>query len=153
MANKQLTMKQQLFTNEYLIHGSGVKAARAAGYGDKMPEGIKKDNYLRRIGSENVTKCNIKAVIDAKRAKITEKLEITIETQIRKSQEVIEAATRKGDFNAVNTAIMAQSKHLGLIKDKIQHEDISEHKTLSEQELQELRRVALRLNNIKSRTG
>lgn len=56
--NHRLTLKQRLFCEEYLKHrGNGAKAAKAAGYA------VKRDNTLKSIASENLTKPDILAYI------------------------------------------------------------------------------------------
>ncbi len=56
--NHRLTLKQKLFCEEYLkLHGNGAKAAKAAGYA------AKRDNTLKSIASENLTKPDILAYI------------------------------------------------------------------------------------------
>lgn len=47
MERKRLTLKQQIFISEYLIHKNAARAARIAGYSLKT---------ARSIGAENLTK-------------------------------------------------------------------------------------------------
>lgn len=57
-----LTDKQRVFVDEYLKTYNATQAAITAGYSE---------NSARSIGSENLTKPNIKAEIDARLAEIT----------------------------------------------------------------------------------
>lgn len=60
---KKLTDKQKLFVEYYLQTWNATKAAELAGYSGTYAT-------LRSIGSENLTKPNIKAAIDKRMAKI-----------------------------------------------------------------------------------
>lgn len=57
----KLTHKQRLFADEYLKCGNATEAALKAGYSDKS---------ARFVGSENLTKPNIKFYIDKRRKEI-----------------------------------------------------------------------------------
>lgn len=65
----KLTEKQKRFCDEYLIDLNATRAAIAAGYSE---------NSAKVIGSENLTKPNVKAYIDAR---MEEKRKTTIATQ------------------------------------------------------------------------
>lgn len=54
---KKLTSKQQKFVNEYIISGNATQAAIKAGYSKRT---------ARKIGQENLTKPDIKAVLNDK---------------------------------------------------------------------------------------
>ncbi len=56
---KKLTNKQQIFVDEYLKSWNATDAARKAGYKGS-------DDTLRSIGSENLTKPNIAAIIESR---------------------------------------------------------------------------------------
>ena len=57
----KLTHKQRMFADEYLKCGNATEAAQKAGYSDKS---------ARFVGSENLTKPNIKSYIDKRRKEI-----------------------------------------------------------------------------------
>lgn len=58
---RELTAKQRLFADEYLKYGNATRAAINAGYSHKT---------ARAIGTENLTKPNIKSYIDEKMKEI-----------------------------------------------------------------------------------
>ena len=60
---KKLTIKQKKFADEYIISGNATQAAINAGYSEKT---------ARKIGSENLTKPDIKAYIDERMKKLEE---------------------------------------------------------------------------------
>lgn len=66
----KLTSKQIIFSNKYIEHGNGTRAAIEAGYSERS---------ARAIASENLTKPNIKRAIKLKKEQILEELGITIE--------------------------------------------------------------------------
>lgn len=61
--SKKLTIKQKKFADEYIISGNASEAALKAGYSEKT---------ARKIGSENLTKPDIKAYIDERMKKLEE---------------------------------------------------------------------------------
>ena len=60
---KKLTIKQKKFADEYIISGNATQAAINAGYSEKT---------ARKIGSENLTKLDIKSYIDERMKKLDE---------------------------------------------------------------------------------
>lgn len=60
---KKLTIKQKKFADEYIISGNATQAAINAGYSEKT---------ARKIGSENLTKPDIKSYIDERMKKLEE---------------------------------------------------------------------------------
>lgn len=69
-----LTPKQQRFVEEYLVDLNATQAAIRAGY---------KANAARQAGCENLTKPDIAAAIEARRAKLTEAAEVNAERVMR----------------------------------------------------------------------
>jgi len=140
--DKPLTIKQQKYADDYIVTGNSTMAAKNAGY---------KGNYntLRAIASENLTKPNVKAYIERKKAEIAEKNEITVQTQLNKLETIHRLALADKDYNASISAIREQDKLCGLITDKVQTQDITAVKELTEQEQAE----AARLARIRLRTG
>lgn len=60
----KLTLKQQKFADEYIISGNATQAAIKAGY---------KEKTANRIGSENLSKLDIKKYIDERLKEIESK--------------------------------------------------------------------------------
>jgi phage terminase small subunit len=60
---KTLTPRQQRFADEYIVCGNGSEAARRAGYSERT---------ARQIAAENLSKPDIKAAIEAARAREAE---------------------------------------------------------------------------------
>ena len=122
-----LTAKQKRFCEEYLIDYNGTRAAIAAGY---SPDSAKE------IASENLTKPNIKAFVEAKTIQLTEQSGITKEYVLNSLRTVIERClggvpvqaynqdTRqientgvwKFDAPGANTALGILAKHVGLFE-------------------------------------
>lgn len=73
----KLSLKQQKFADEYIISGNATQAAIAAGYSKKT---------ANRIGSENLSKLDIKKYIDERLKEIESKKTAT-------QQEVIQYLT------------------------------------------------------------
>lgn len=71
---KKLTIKQKKFADEYIISGNATQAAINAGYSEKT---------ARKIGSENLTKPDIKAYIDERMKKLEEEA-IADQTEVLK---------------------------------------------------------------------
>lgn len=69
----KLTLKQELFVNEYLIDGNGARAARSAGCSEKT---------ARQIATESLTKSYIQAAIAEKQQETAVKLELRKEHAI-----------------------------------------------------------------------
>jgi phage terminase small subunit len=140
---RPLTMKQRLFVEEYIQNnGNGTQAAIKAGY--------KGDEYnVKAIASRNLTKSNIKALIDKKKAEIAEKYEITRDNQVKKLERVIELAEEKGDMANVVAAIREENRLAGLITEKIQDVTV-EPKTFTDKELEIARTVANRFTKMYS---
>lgn len=71
--SERLTPKQAIFAEEYALHGNATQAARAAGCPEKS---------ARTTGSRWLTNANICAAIDAAKARIARKYEVTAERTI-----------------------------------------------------------------------
>lgn len=72
MSEKKLTVKQQLFVENYLISGNATDAARKAGYKGN-------DKTLQMVGYQNLLKPIILETIEKSREKKSSKLNITRE--------------------------------------------------------------------------
>lgn len=71
---KKLTIKQKKFADEYIKTGNATQSAINAGYSEKT---------ARKIGSENLTKPDIKAYIDERMKKLEEEA-IADQTEVLK---------------------------------------------------------------------
>lgn len=110
MANTKLTPKQALFCKEYVAcKFNGTKAAIAAGYSE---------DTAKEIGSENLTKPNIKEEIERLTKSTNEKLDITAFKVMQEFAKLGFALTNKVDgFDMDLThklkALEALAKHTG----------------------------------------
>jgi len=66
----QLTPKQEIFCNEYLIDFNATRAAIAAGYSERT---------ARSIGAENLTKPNMQDYLNEKREEISKRHNVTMD--------------------------------------------------------------------------
>lgn len=114
MAN--LTPKQQRFVEEYLIDLNATQAAIRAGYSEKT---------AKEIGSENLTKPNIAKAIAEAQEKLSNKAQVTVEMVVQgllnEAKDLSEGSTQ----SARVSAWAHLGKHLGMFKDKLEH-DISD---------------------------
>lgn len=69
-----LTARQARFCDEYVISGNSAASARAAGYSART---------ARQIGSENLTKPDIQAALEARRRVTAQELQLTRQDLIR----------------------------------------------------------------------
>ena len=80
----KLTKKQKMFADEYLRNGfNATQAAIKAGYSKKA---------ARAIGSENLTKQDIKDYLAKKTGKVSEKLEFDVEQAIKSLVSIAQGA-------------------------------------------------------------
>ena len=106
----KLTLKQEVFVNEYIICRNGAEAARRAKY---------KERSARQIASENMTKPVILAAISAKEAQLAEKLELDRNAVVGGIFAGIAEARTLGDPNGVIKGWVAVSKLMGFDKPEI----------------------------------
>jgi len=104
---KKLTVKQELFCNEYLIDHNGTAAAIRAGYSPKS---------ARTQASENLLNPNIIAAISNLTKITAESLKITRENQIKNLENIKETSILKVDMKPALIAIIEQNKMLGFDK-------------------------------------
>lgn len=76
---KKLTIKQKKFADEYIKTGNATQSAINAGYSEKT---------ARKIGSENLTKPDVKAYIDERMKKLEEEA-------IADQKEILKGLTRQ----------------------------------------------------------
>ena len=82
---KKLTIKQKKFADEYIKLGNATQAAINAGYSKKT---------ARKIGSENLTKPDIKAYIDERMKKLDEE-------SIANQKEILQLITKHARMETV----------------------------------------------------
>lgn len=140
---RELSLKQRSFIDNYIANnGNGAEAARLAGYKGN-------DDVLKSVACENLTKPYIKQAIEAKRAEIEPKLEITVNKVLLNLEEARIAAFAKGDFSSAIRAGELQGKQHGMFKDVLDLNSNEQAKALTETEQLEAQRIA----NIRLRTG
>ncbi len=109
-----LTPKQERFVAEYLVDLNAAAAARRAGYSEKT---------ANRIASENLTKPDIQAAIQARRQELARKLEVSQERVLTELAAI--AFHEAGDAPEAELkvsnklkALELLGKHLGMFSDK-----------------------------------
>lgn len=103
---KQLTDKQKMFCDEYLIDFNGARAAIAAGYSTKT---------AKQIATENLSKPYLRDYLNEKKEKLTKKVEITTERIVNQiamiafndKRELIDEAMKEED-KEVRAALLSQ---------------------------------------------
>jgi hypothetical protein len=136
-----LNTRQETFCQLKAIGNiSDSEAYRQAGYSHKNPDSN---------AAQLVVKKGIKARIAELKAKWAEKLEITREGQVRKLEKAQRLALETCDTSSYIRAIEGQSKHFGLMADKLITEDSAEQKALTAKQAaanRQAAKVALRLH-------
>jgi phage terminase small subunit len=87
----RLNAREQKFVSQYLIHGNGARAARVAGYSPRT---------ARVIASQNLTKLNISAAIEAGIAAICERCLVSAEKVMRELAAVAFSNISHFEFDA-----------------------------------------------------
>ena len=106
----KLTLKQEVFVNEYILCRNGAEAARRAQY---------KERSARQIAAENLTKPVIIEAISAKEAEMAGKLELDRNAVVGGIFAGIAEARALGDPNGVIKGWVAVSKLMGFDKPEI----------------------------------
>jgi phage terminase small subunit len=112
MSDQKLTEKQARFIAEYLIDLNATKAAIRAGYSEKTAQ---------QQGSRLLLNVVVAAEIKAKRVKLTETTDLTIE---RVRAGLIKEAEREGEgasHSARVAALAHLGKHLGMFIERHEH--------------------------------
>lgn len=107
-----LTPKQARFVTEYLIDLNATQAAVRAGYSVKT---------AKAIGQENLTKPDIKAVLEAAMSKRAEKTERGALEVLKDIQAVTSAAWKSDDLKTALKGLELEGRHLGMFTDKLHH--------------------------------
>jgi phage terminase small subunit len=98
-----LTEKQKRFVAEYLVDLNATKAAIRAGYSEKT---------ARSVGSENLTKPDIAALISERQAKVAKKAEWSAAERLLALKRITDAA-EKSDPRVAVSAIAEANKMQG----------------------------------------
>lgn len=108
----KLTEKQKRFVDEYLVTLNAAEAAKRAGYSAKT---------AKEIGAENLTKPNIKQVIDARLAALEKKRIATVEevlqhlTAVMRDEVEEEVVDAKGNIVVKKAAVSDRNKAADLL--------------------------------------
>lgn len=125
-----MNKRQSRFVEEYLKDLNATEAAIRAGYSSKT---------ARAIGSENLTKPDIKQAVDAAMAERSKRTLITADKVLERLEEITDRCMQKemvmemidgelvpsGEwkFNAAgaNKSLELIGKHLGMFKERVEH--------------------------------
>ena len=124
-----LTSKQQRFVEEYLVDLNATQAAIRAGYSPKT---------AYAIGSENLTKPEIKAALQAAQAEVTTKANITRDYLIEQANDIMLKAKANGAWAAARGANELLAKLTGHLVEKRDLRVIRGVDDLTDAELQAL---------------
>lgn len=113
MSEQKLTMKQKKFVAEYLKTGNATEAARRAGY-----KGT--DTTLKQVGSENLAKPYIKAMVEKANAKRDSRLELEADWELKQCIDILEECRREGDLKTAIQAVNTIGKLRGKFVNKIE---------------------------------
>jgi len=110
-----LTLKMEVFCNEFVVTGNQSEAYRRAFDTENMkPETINNEAYKLMQRRE------IAARVDKLKEGIAVKYEITVDDLVKELEEARELAFSTGQPSAMVTAINSKAKLLGLLTDKVQ---------------------------------
>lgn len=123
---RALTDRQEKFVAALIETGSGAEAARRAGYSP---------HTARAIASENLTKPNVLAAIEERRAMIAREHAVTVDTLMADLRKAKDLAMSQGRPSAAVSAIMAMAKLGGLIEGH-RHRPLDPYEALSDEELE-----------------
>ncbi len=104
----KLTPKQERFVSEYLIDLNATQAAIRAGYSPKA---------ARQVGCENLTKPDIASAVEAGRAKVIAKAEMTGDEWRKLVSDIARGESENRDRLR---ALELMGKHLGLLRDRME---------------------------------
>jgi phage terminase small subunit len=128
-----LTPKQQRFVDEYLTDCNATQAAIRAGYSRRT---------AYAIGSENMSKPEIRAALQAARAVVTTKVKITKDYLIEQANDIMLKAKANGAWAAARGANELLAKLTGHLVERRDLRVIRSIEDLSEEELRVLAGVA-----------
>ncbi len=141
MIDKQtgLTGKQQAFIDHYTgdCKYNGTEAARRAGYKGNS-------NTLGQVSKENLLKPTIKAAIQAKAAKVAEKIDVSVEFVVKKLLNALNIAEERNNLAAIARILELLGRYKAMFTDNITTTDVIRQRELDEAEQAE----AIRLSEI-----
>jgi len=128
----KLTDKQKRFVDEYLIDLNATQAAIRAGYSVKT---------ARQIGEQNLSKLDIAYALEERKAELAAKCHVSQEYVLMNLKQVVEKSMQaepvmKFDYDlkqmvetgeyvfdsrGANQALQLLGKHVGMFKDKVEH--------------------------------
>ena len=107
---ENLTNKQKVFCQEYIVDNNGMRAAIVAGYSKKS---------ARVIASENLTKLNVKNEIARLQKKNIEKIEVTVEEILTELKRIaFDLQDSEVNMREKLRAIEMLGKHLGMFVER-----------------------------------
>jgi phage terminase small subunit len=104
-----LTSKQQRFIDEYCVDLNATQAAIRAGYSRRT---------AYSIGSENLTKPEIKVALQANQAAVTRQVQITKEYLVEQAHDIMLKAKANGAWSAAKGANELLAKMLGYVAER-----------------------------------
>jgi phage terminase small subunit len=131
-----LTSKQQRFVDEYCVDLNATQAAIRAGYSRKT---------AYSIGSENLTKPEIKVALQANQAAVTRQIKITKEYLIEQAHDIMLKAKAHGAWSAAKGANELLAKMLGYVSERrvgVQEETVADPQ--AEEKRRQLRAYLMR---------
>lgn len=126
MAN--LTPKQKVFCEEYLIDLNATQAAIRAGYSEKT---------AKQIATENLSKPVLQEYISELQEERSERTEITADYVLNTIKETVENAKLAEDRSNALRGCELLGRHLKLFTDKIEHDVHMTHEQWLDQHLNE----------------
>jgi phage terminase small subunit len=122
-----LTPKQQRFVDEYLTDCNATQAAIRAGYSRRT---------AYAIGSENMSKPEIRAALQAAQASVTTKTKITKDYLVEQANDIMLKAKANGAWAAARGANELLAKLTGHLVERRDLRVIRSFEDLSDEELQ-----------------
>jgi phage terminase small subunit len=111
MSNREMTVKQQLFAQEYICDFNGTRSAIAAGFSQKSAS---------RIAVELLQKPQVMEAIAAGKADRSERVKITADEVIMNIIRIGGKAEAAGKFGDALAAQALLGRHLAMFTDKVQ---------------------------------
>lgn len=119
-----LTPKQQRFVQEYLIDLNATQAAIRAGYSKRT---------AKQQGARLLTNADICAAVAKGQQRVSERLEVTLESIARQFDEDRALAHDEGQAGAAVSATVAKAKLFGLMVEKQEHKVTMGHEEALDQ--------------------
>jgi phage terminase small subunit len=107
-----LTARQRKFVDAYLVSGNATSAAVAAGYSEKT---------AYSIGSENLSKPEIAAAVQARQQRAAAKADLTLESHLASLNALKEQAAAANQFGPAVTAEVSRGRASGFYVEKTEH--------------------------------